>query len=120
MIRLIAVMTMLAPVAVWADPPHFSTGGFNFQIQYGPGFWTVDATRLGNDPGKERAGMQRLTVGPGDQVPRRPHEATLWGMSVVGVVGMMNLANAERATAGLPPLVPSTDEVKKPTPKVAM
>ena len=39
---------------------------------------------------------QRLTVGPGDQVPRRPHEATLWGMSVVGVVGMMNLANAER------------------------
>ena len=64
MIRLIAAMFVLAPMAVWADPPHFSTGGFNFSIQYGPGFWTVDATKLGNDPGKERPGMQRLTVGP--------------------------------------------------------
>ena len=59
MIRLVAVMCVLAPMAVWADPPHFSTGGFNFQIQYGPGFWTVDATKLGNDPGKDG-----LMVGP--------------------------------------------------------
>ncbi len=65
MIRLLAMMCVLAPMAVWADPPHFSSGGFNFQIQYGPGFWTVDAARLGNDPGVEPpAGMQRLTVGP--------------------------------------------------------
>jgi hypothetical protein len=59
MIRLIAVMALLAPLAVWADPPHFSSGGFNFQIQYGPGFWTVDQTKLGTDPGKDG-----LMVGP--------------------------------------------------------
>lgn len=59
MIRLIALVTSLVPLAVWADPPHFSTGGFNFQIQYGPGFWTVDQNKLGTDPGKEG-----LMVGP--------------------------------------------------------
>ncbi|MFO0600925.1 MAG: hypothetical protein U0228_36785 [Myxococcaceae bacterium] len=36
-----------------AEVPKFKKGGFNFQIQYGPGFWTVDATKLGNDPGKD-------------------------------------------------------------------
>lgn len=59
MIRLMAVVALLAPVTVLADPPHFSSGGFNFQIQYGPGFWTVDQTKLGNDPGKDG-----LSVGP--------------------------------------------------------
>src|SRR3990167_2696527 len=59
MIRLIAVMSRRAPVAGWADPPHFSSGGFNFQLQYGPGFWTVDQVKLGNDPGKDG-----LMVGP--------------------------------------------------------
>lgn len=59
MIRLIAIMALGAPLAVWADPPHFSSGGFNFQIQYGPGFWTVDQTKLGTDPGKDG-----LMVGP--------------------------------------------------------
>lgn len=59
MIRFFACMALLAPLAVWADPPHFSEGGFNFQLQYGPGFWTVDQTKLGADPGKDG-----LMVGP--------------------------------------------------------
>jgi hypothetical protein len=59
MIRLMAVVALSAPVTVLADVPNFSSGGFNFQIQYGPGFWTVDQTKLANDPGKNG-----LSVGP--------------------------------------------------------
>lgn len=59
MIRLIAVLVSLVPLAVWADPPHFSSGGFNFKIEYGIGLWSVDQTKLGNDPGKDG-----LMVGP--------------------------------------------------------
>ncbi len=60
MIRLIAVLIALAPLAVWADPPHFSNGGFNFQIQYGPlGVWTIDEAKLGADEGRNG-----LRVGP--------------------------------------------------------
>ncbi len=64
MIRLIGLATLLASSAALADPPNFSAGGFNLQIQYGPGFWTIDKTKLGADPGKnglsvgdERAGL---------------------------------------------------------------
>lgn len=81
MIRFCTLVALLAPLFVWADSaidspppmpppssgdltppppppaqsgvPHFSTGGFTFQLQYGPGFWTVDTTRLGADPGKD-------------------------------------------------------------------
>ena len=52
MTRLVSVMVVLVSAVVLADPPNFSAGGFNFQIQYGPGFWTIDQTALGNDPGK--------------------------------------------------------------------
>src|SRR3990167_8885188 len=81
MIRLCTLAALLAPLFVWADSatdspppmpppssgeltpppppppssgaPHFSTGGFTFQLQYGAGFWTVDTTKLGADPGKD-------------------------------------------------------------------
>lgn len=88
MIRFCSVVALLAPLLVWADSaidsppplpppsasdlpppppppppsngvPLFSTGGFTFQIQYGPGFWTVDTTKLGADAGKNG-----LVVGP--------------------------------------------------------
>ena len=88
MIRLCTLVALLAPLFVWADSstespppmpppssssdlpppppppsqnsvPLFSTGGFTFQIQYGPGFWTADTTKLGADAGKGG-----LLVGP--------------------------------------------------------
>jgi hypothetical protein len=62
--RVITLSAILAPLAVWADPPHFSSGGFNFQIQYGPGFWTVDQAKLGSDPGVTDAMGNRYVVGP--------------------------------------------------------
>jgi hypothetical protein len=60
MIRLLAVVATLAAGTSLADPPHFSAGGFNLGIQYGPGFWTVDKAKLGADPG----GKDGLMVGP--------------------------------------------------------
>ena len=59
MIRLITLATLMASGVVLADPPNFSAGGFNLQLQYGPGFWTVDKAKLGADPGN---GV--LRVGP--------------------------------------------------------
>ena len=85
MIRLCTAVALLAPLAVWAQEtlppmpppsasdlsspppappaqtnvPNFSAGGFNFQLQYGPGFWTVATPSLGADPGKNG-----LVVGP--------------------------------------------------------
>lgn len=60
MIPLVASLTLLgATPALALDPPHFSQGGFNFQFQYGPGFWTIPAGTLGADPGKD----PNLTVG---------------------------------------------------------
>jgi hypothetical protein len=44
--RLLTCLFLLLPGLVWADPPKFSTGGFNFQIQYGPGFWNMDQKGL--------------------------------------------------------------------------
>lgn len=34
------------PFAAWADPPNFSKGGFLVQLQYGPGWWTMDGAKL--------------------------------------------------------------------------
>lgn len=39
-------MAVLLPLAAWADPPNFSKGGFLVQLQYGPGWWTMDGAKL--------------------------------------------------------------------------
>jgi hypothetical protein len=60
MIRFVVFMTLLGSSGAFAlDPPNFKAGGFNFQIQYGPGFWTIPRTELGMDPG-----TNGLAVGP--------------------------------------------------------
>ncbi|MFZ5445400.1 MAG: hypothetical protein ACOZQL_35745 [Myxococcota bacterium] len=46
MIRLLSLVTLAASSIALADPPHFSSGGFTFQLQYGPGFWTFDRAKL--------------------------------------------------------------------------
>lgn len=57
MFRLLSLVVLLIPAVVFADPPQFSKGGFNFAIQYGPGFWTMDKVALdaqlatSHDPG---------------------------------------------------------------------
>ena len=83
MIRFCILLALLSPLFVWADSPppmpppsagdlspppppppangvpQFSTGGFTLQLQYGPGYWSVDTTALGADAGKDG-----LMVGP--------------------------------------------------------
>lgn len=46
MFRLISVSALLTASVAFADPPKFSQGGFLFDLQYGPGFWTMDAARV--------------------------------------------------------------------------
>ncbi|HEY1089386.1 MAG TPA: hypothetical protein VGE37_16910 [Archangium sp.] len=65
MIRLLVLMLAVVPAAVWADPPNFSHGGFLLQLQYGPGFWTFDKSKLdmevaGRDPGGGTAFVDSL------------------------------------------------------------
>ncbi len=38
-----------------AEPPNFATGGFVVSLQYGPGLWRLDHTRLSNQLGPEHA-----------------------------------------------------------------
>jgi hypothetical protein len=59
--RLLLCLSLLTSGVSLADAPRFSSGGFNFQIQYGPGFWLVDKNQLGADEGKDG-----LRVGPDD------------------------------------------------------
>lgn len=39
-------LLMAGSAAVAAEPPKFNEGGFLFQIQYGPGFWTMSEGHL--------------------------------------------------------------------------
>jgi hypothetical protein len=55
MIRLLAMVTSVVCTSALAEAPHFSNGGFNLQLQYGPGFWTVDRDRLVTEVGVTNA-----------------------------------------------------------------
>jgi hypothetical protein len=51
MIPFVVFVTLLSSSGAFAlDPPNFKAGGFNFQIQYGPGFWTIPKAQIANDP----------------------------------------------------------------------
>lgn len=50
MFRFVGFLTALLATVALADPPKFKEGGFNFQIQYGPGFWTMPKAQLEADP----------------------------------------------------------------------
>ncbi len=56
MFPLLIFVSLLSSATVWADPPLFSSGGFHFQIQYGPGFWTMDGAKLDQEVVKQDPG----------------------------------------------------------------
>lgn len=69
-------MALLAPLAGWADPPNFSKGGFNIQLQYGPGWWTMDPAKI-----DAASGTPLGTVFASD-LPLDPAEAPSHSVSV--------------------------------------
>jgi len=42
----LALSVALLSTAAFAEPPNFSEGGFVFSLQYGPGYWNFDRTRI--------------------------------------------------------------------------
>lgn len=56
MFRFVTVAALLLTTSALAEPPDFSKGGFLFQIQYGPGFWTMDPNKLNADTGNQDPG----------------------------------------------------------------
>ncbi len=57
MTRSLAAMAVLAPLAGWAASPSFSKGGLVFGLQYGPGLWSLDRSRLAEQVGEPNADL---------------------------------------------------------------
>lgn len=56
MFRSALVVALLGSLSAVAEAPKFQSGGFTFQLQYGPGFWALDQAKLAGqvdakDPG---------------------------------------------------------------------
>lgn len=63
MFRLICAAALLTTSAAFADPPKFSQGGVLFDLRYGPGYWTMDPTRLESQLAATAPGLATRFVG---------------------------------------------------------
>lgn len=108
MIRLVALLAVLVPMSVFADSPNFSKGGFNIQLEYGPGWWTMDGAKIDSLMGPGDPGGGTLFVA--DLPKDASHTVTLGlAYNILGHVSLgaditgtgWKVSNPDRGGAGL-------------------